>query len=168
MVASLVVGGVLLLAMIVASARGAVTLAADARIPVHCGSAEHCLLVSKRTGLIIWPAMGAVLFAVLGGIAESSLAAGWVPGVRDVLVPAALCVVLGFQAGALVLAGRKRETAGRLGNPPAGYWCDPVPRWPLPCAWAAYGRSGTDTAGTGRRYEDRQQSGQGNAGSAAR
>lgn len=107
MVASLVVGGVLLLAMIVASARGAVTLAADARIPVHCGSVEHCLLVSKRAGLIIWPTVGAVLFAVLGGIAGSSLAAGWVPGVRDVLVPAVLCVVLGFQAGALVLAGRR-------------------------------------------------------------
>ena len=114
MVASLVVGAVLLLAMIVASARGAVTLAADARIPVHCGSAEHCLLVSKRAGLIIWPAVGAVLFAVFGGIAGSGLAAGWVPGVRDVLVPAVLCVVLGFQAGALVLAGRKRETTGRL------------------------------------------------------
>jgi hypothetical protein len=106
-VASLVVGGVLLLAMIVASARGAVTLAADARIPVHCGSVEHCLLVSKRAGLIIWPTVGAVLFAVLGEIAGSSLAAGWVPGVRDVLVPAVLCVVLGFQAGALVLAARR-------------------------------------------------------------
>jgi hypothetical protein len=114
MMASLAVGGVLLLAMIAASGRGAVTLPADARIPVHCGSAEHCFLVSKRAGLLIWPAVGAVLFGVLGGIARSSLAAGWVPGVRDVLVPAVLCVVLGFQVGALVLAGR-----GPAGGEPA-------------------------------------------------
>jgi hypothetical protein len=106
MVASLAVGGVLMLAMIAASARGAVRLAPDARIGVHCGSVEHCFLVSKRAGLIIWPAIGAVLFVVLGGIAKSSLAAGWVPGVRDVLVPAALVVAFGFQVGALVLAGR--------------------------------------------------------------
>ena len=66
-------------------------------------------MVSKRAGLLIWPAVGAVLFVVLGGIAGSSLAAGWVPGVRDVLVPAVLCVVLGFQVGALVLAGRGRR-----------------------------------------------------------
>jgi hypothetical protein len=62
--------------------------------------------VSKRAGLIIWPATGAVLFAVLGGISKSSLAVDWVPGVRDVLVPAVLLVVFGFQVGALVLAGR--------------------------------------------------------------
>jgi hypothetical protein len=51
-------------------------------------------------------AMGAVLLVVLGGITKSSLAAGWVPGVRDVLVPAVLLVAFGFQVGALVLAGR--------------------------------------------------------------
>jgi hypothetical protein len=90
MIAALAVGGVLMLAMIAASARGAVRLAPDARIGVHCGSVEHCFFVSKRAGLIIWPAMGAVLFVVLGGITKSSLAAGWVPGVRDVLVPAVL------------------------------------------------------------------------------
>jgi hypothetical protein len=75
MMASLVVAGVLLLAMIAASGRGAVALPADARIPVHCGSAEHCFLVSKRAGLLIWPAVGAVLFGALGGITRSSLAA---------------------------------------------------------------------------------------------
>lgn len=106
MVASLAVGGVLMLALIAASARGAVRLPPDARIPVHCGSVEHCFFVSKRAGLIIWPTLGAVLFVVLGGITKSTLAVDWVPGVRDVLVPAVLFVVLGFQVGALVLAGR--------------------------------------------------------------
>jgi hypothetical protein len=104
--ASLVVGGVFLLAMIVASARAAVTLPSGARIAIHCGFVEHCYLAPKRAGLVIWPALGAVAFGVLGGIAASSLAAGWVAGVRDVLVPATLGVLLAFQAGALVLARR--------------------------------------------------------------
>ena len=116
MMASLAVGGVLMLAMIAASARGAVRIAADARIGVHCGSVAHCFFVSKRAGLIIWPAMGAVLFVVLGGIIKSSLAAGWVPGVRDVLVPAVLLVVFGFQVGALVLAGRGPGAAAAAGG----------------------------------------------------
>ena len=104
MVAALAVGGVLLAVMIAASAYAAVILPGDARIPLHVGSHEHVFLVSKRTGLAVWPALGAVLFGVLGGVSASSLAADWVPGVRDVLMPAAMCVVLGFQAGALVLA----------------------------------------------------------------
>jgi hypothetical protein len=81
-----------------------------------CGSVEHCFFVSKRAGLIIWPAMGAVLFVVLGGITKSSLAVGWVPGVRDVLVPAVLFVVFGFQVGALVLAGRGSGVAAAAGG----------------------------------------------------
>ena len=117
MVASLVVGGILVLAMVAASEWAAVTLAADARIPIHFGSPERCFLVSKHAGLIIWPAAGAVLYAVIGSVAGSSLAADWVPSMRDVLVPAVLCVVLGFQVGALVLA---RRGAGRASLGSAG------------------------------------------------
>jgi len=105
------------LAMIAASGRAAVRLAADVRIPIHVGSAEHCWLVSKRAGLVIWPAVGAVLYGVIGGVTGSSLASGWVPGVRDVLVPAVLCVVLGFQVGALILARRGAGTPGGAGGP---------------------------------------------------
>jgi len=108
--ASLIIGGVLLLAMIVASGRAAVTLPAKARIPVHVGSVEHCYLAPKRAGLVIWPAVGAALFGVVGGITGSSLAANWVPGVRDVLTPAVMCVALAFQIGALALA--RRGSAG--------------------------------------------------------
>ena len=39
-------------------------------------------------------------------IIASRLAAGWVPGVRDVLVPAVLVVLLAFQVGALITARR--------------------------------------------------------------
>ena len=70
MVASWVIGGVLLLAMLAASGRAAAVLPADARIAIHCGSVEHCYLVSKRAGLVIWPAVGAVLFGALGGITQ--------------------------------------------------------------------------------------------------
>jgi hypothetical protein len=107
-VATLAVGGVLLALMIAASAYAAIILPGDARIPLHFGSHEHVLLVSKRTGLVVWPAAGALLYGVLGGVSASSLASDWVPGVRDVLTPAAMCVLLGFQVGALVL-GRGDE-----------------------------------------------------------
>ena len=112
MVASLVIGGLLVLAMITVSGWAAVTLAADARIPIHFGSPEHCYLVSKRAGLVIWPAVGVVLYGVIGGVAGSSLASSWVPGVRDVLTPAVLCVALGFQVGALILARRGAAAGG--------------------------------------------------------
>ena len=116
--ASLIVGGVLLLAMIAASGRAAFTLPAQARIPIHFGSVEHCYLAPKRAGLVIWPAVGVILFGAVGGITASSVAADWVPGVRDVLTPAVLCVALAFQIGALVLARRPGEQAAT--REPAG------------------------------------------------
>jgi hypothetical protein len=116
-VTSLVIGGVLLLAMIVASGRAAVTLPAQTRIPVHVGSVDHRYLAPKRAGLVIWPAVGAALFGAVGGITGSSVAADWVPGVRDVLTPAVMCVALAFQIGALALA---RQGAGMAQARPAG------------------------------------------------
>jgi hypothetical protein len=105
-VASLIVGGVFLLAMVIASVRGAVVLPADARIPVHAGSVERCYLAPKRAGLVIWPGAGALAFGALGGVAASSLAADWTASVRAVLMPAVVGVLLAFQVGALVLARR--------------------------------------------------------------
>jgi hypothetical protein len=112
--ASLAVSGIFTLAMIVAAVRAAVVLPAGARIPLHAGSVERCYLVPKRAGLVIWPAAGAVVAGVLGGIAASSLAADWVPGVRYVLTPAATGVLLAFEVGALLLA-REQETPARSG-----------------------------------------------------
>jgi len=110
-VASLVVTGIFALAMIVAAGRAAVVLPARARIPLHVGSVERCVEVPKRTGLVIWPAAGLAVAGVLGGIAASGLAAGWVPGVRYVLAPAATGVLLAFEVGALLT--RERETSAR-------------------------------------------------------
>jgi len=110
-VASLVVTGIFALAMIIAAGRAAVVLPAGARIPLHVGSVERCVEVPKRTGLVIWPAAGLAVAGVLGGIAASGLAAGWVPGVRYVLAPAATGVLLAFEVGALL--ARERETSAR-------------------------------------------------------
>jgi hypothetical protein len=137
--ASLVVSGVFALAMIVAAARAAVVLPAGARIPLHYGSLERCLEVPKRAGLVIWPAAGLAVAGVLGGVAASGLAADWVPGVRYVLAPAATGVLLAFEVGALL--ARERETRFVRDN---------------------------GAVARGRPHEDRQQSGQGNAGPAAR
>ena len=110
-VASLVVTGIFALAMIIAAGRAAVVLPARARIPLHVGSVERCVEVPKRAGLVIWPAAGLAAAGVLGGIAASGLAAGWVPGVRYVLAPAATGVLLAFEVGALLT--RERETSAR-------------------------------------------------------
>src|SRR5947209_11162267 len=108
--------------MVIASVRGAVILPADARIPVHAGSVERCYLAPKRAGLVIWPTAGAVAFGVLGGVGASSLAAGWTAGVRVVLAPAVLGVLLAFQVGALALARRGVPAVGarRDGEEDAG------------------------------------------------
>jgi len=113
-VASLIVGGVFVLAMVIASVRGAVVLPADARIPVHAGSVERCYLAPKRAGLVIWPGAGSLAFGLLGGVAASSLAADWTASVRTVLMPAVVGVLLAFQVGALVLA--RRGVAARRGE----------------------------------------------------
>ena len=103
--------------MIAASGYAAVILPPDARIPLHLGSHQHMVLVSKRAGLVSWPAAGAVLYGTLGGVSASSLAADWVPGVRDVLTPAVMVVVLGFQVGALVLgAGEEPRSVRAKGS----------------------------------------------------
>jgi len=109
--ASLAVTGMFALAMIIAAARAAVVLPAGARIPLHAGSVERSWEVPKRAGLVVWPAAGLAVAGVLGGIAASSLAAGWVPGVRYVLAPAATGVLLAFEVGALL--ARERETSAR-------------------------------------------------------
>ena len=73
---------------------------------MHCGSPDRGWRAPKRAGLVIWPAFGVAAFGLIGGIAGSNLAGGWVPGVRDSLLPAVMFVLLAFQAAALLLAHR--------------------------------------------------------------
>src|ERR1700689_2681660 len=111
--------------MIGMSGWGVIGLAAGARGPVHLGSAERAYWAPKGVGLVVWPAAGALCYGVLGGISASGVAANWVPGVRDVLVPAVMVVLLGFQVGALMLAGRG-FTNGTETDPPAAQREEPT------------------------------------------
>ena len=88
--------------------------------PAALRPVERCYLVPKRAGLVIWPAAGLAVAGVLGGIAASSLATGWVPGVRYVLAPAATGVLLAFEAGALAMARRAGVSPARRGGAGAG------------------------------------------------
>ena len=131
--AALAVGGLLLLGMIGASGWGAVGLAAGARVPIHLGSAERAYWAPKGVGLVVWPVAGALCYGVLGGISASGMAANWVPGVRDVLVPAVMVVLLGFQVGALMLA-RQGHGEGTEADPPTARRDPPAARRDPPAA----------------------------------
>ena len=67
---SQVISGVLLAAIIGIAVYGAVTLPADARIPVHHGIGSWDRFVSKRAGLVVWSAIGVLLFGILTAVAE--------------------------------------------------------------------------------------------------
>ena len=69
------------------------------------------LVVTGIFALAMIIAAGLAVAGVLAGVAASGLAAGWVPGVRYVLAPAATGVLLAFEVGALL--ARERETSAR-------------------------------------------------------
>ena len=106
MIAVLVIGGVLLLAMFGVSWYGWITLPADARVPIHFG-AGYNNFVSKRLGLVIHPAAGA-------GVDVISALATHYPGKSSpvFIVPIVMCVLLAVQVGAIKVARAKSGTAG--------------------------------------------------------
>jgi len=114
--AALAAGGALLAVMIALSWYGAVTLPSAARIPVHWGFGWGNYR-SKRTGLIIWPVMGAVIYGLLGGTAARELPhshqGSWAPVVLMIVIMGALAA---FEAGALAAA---RRAAGDAAMGPA-------------------------------------------------
>jgi hypothetical protein len=114
--AALAAGGALLAVMIAQSWYGAVTLPPAARIPVHWGFGWGNYR-SKRTGLIIWPVAGAVVYGLLGGTVVRALPHShqgrWAPVVLMIVVMGALAA---FEAGALAAA---RRSAGGTAMGPA-------------------------------------------------
>ena len=106
MIASLVVGGLLLTGMVVATWYAAVRLPGDARVPLHAGSPEYSLWLSKRAGLATWLAAGAAVFAALAWLTFSQAAAGWAASMRVTLLPAVMCVALAAEVAAIILARR--------------------------------------------------------------
>jgi len=107
--AALVIGGVILLAMIGVSWYGAVTLPADARVPIHFG-VSYNNFVPKRAGLIMHPAAGALIFVIIGIVshgqpATSTSSHGAPP--PPIILPIIMGVLLVVQIGAIRVARRK-------------------------------------------------------------
>ena len=106
MIAALVIGGVLLLAMIGVSWYGWITLPADARVPIHFGVGYNNF-VSKRIGLIMHPAAGVLVYVIFALATHHSSKSSPV-----FIGPLVLCVLLAVQVGAIKVARTKSGTAG--------------------------------------------------------
>ncbi|HLN68643.1 MAG TPA: hypothetical protein VK280_15390 [Streptosporangiaceae bacterium] len=98
MIAVLVIGGAALLAMIGVSWYGWVTLPADARVPVHFG-AGYNNFVPKRLGLIVHPAVGALVYVLSAVVAHHSAKTAPV-----FILPGVMCLLLIVQIGAIRVA----------------------------------------------------------------
>ncbi len=98
MIAVLAIGGAVLLAMIGVSWYGWVTLPADARVPVHFG-AGYNNFVPKRLGLIVHPAVGALVYIITAVAAHHSAKAAPV-----FILPGVMCLLLVVQVGAIRMA----------------------------------------------------------------
>jgi hypothetical protein len=108
MTAGLVIGGVALLAMIAVARYGSVALPPDARIPVHWGG-SYGNFVSKRTGLITWPAVAALIYGMLAFAGQLKPSHGNKSGdiIAYIALPVVMCILLAAQAGAIMTARRR-------------------------------------------------------------
>jgi hypothetical protein len=105
---TLITGGALLLAMICVSLVGAVVLPAGAQMPVHFGPGGYNRWVSKNTGLVLHPAFGAVVYAIIVVTVHDHQTHGRLGPAAGLSI--ALGVVLIAQIGALAVAlGRSRR-----------------------------------------------------------
>lgn len=118
MIASLVIGGVLLAGMVAATGYAAARLPGDARVPLHAGTPEYSLWLSKRAGLSAWLGGGAVAFAALAWVSLSQAAASWAASLRVTLLPAVMCVALAAEVAAIILSRTPEDAAGPAAVPP--------------------------------------------------
>jgi hypothetical protein len=106
-IVSLVIGGVALAAMIIIAAYGWVTLPADARVPIHHGLGSYNNFVSKTVGLIVWPAAGAVIYAIFGALSVGEIKPDHSgPAAPRIILPVVLVMVAAFEWGAISVARR--------------------------------------------------------------
>jgi hypothetical protein len=118
LIASLVISGLLLLGMAGAAGWAAVRLPGDARVPLHAGTPEYSLWLSKRAGLSAWLGAGAAAFAVLAWLSLSQVAANWATSMRVTLLPAVMCVALAAEVAAIILARTSVDAAEPSPVPP--------------------------------------------------
>jgi hypothetical protein len=112
---SFLISGLLLGVVIGISWYGARTLPPEARIPLHYGLGAYGNFASKTTGLLLWPAGGAVVFALLAAVSEHAIKAnhGGSGKVTLIILPIALAVIAVTQWGAISLA--RRNATSRSG-----------------------------------------------------
>jgi len=107
-IVSFVTGALLLVVIIGVTVYGWVTLPPDARVPVHRGLWSYQSFVPKTVGLITWPAVSVLLFALLVATFEHASKrdhAG--PGaVPLILVPVVLAIIAASEWGAIGTARR--------------------------------------------------------------
>jgi hypothetical protein len=110
-IVSIVIGGLLLVVIIGISCYGAVSLPADARIPLHYGVGSYNNFASKTTGLILWPVGGAVGFALLTAVLVHAIKPNHPGGgAPAIIMPIVLAIVAATQWGAISLAKRNAGT----------------------------------------------------------
>jgi len=104
---SLVLGGMLVLAMTSVTVYGWLRLPSDARIPVHHGLGSYNNYRKKTVGLLSWPAVGVLIYAILIAVAANTLRANHASkSTVLVILPATLVIVLLLQIGAIRAASR--------------------------------------------------------------
>jgi hypothetical protein len=113
---SFVISGLLVGVMIGVSLYGSRILPPDARIPLHLGPGGYGSFASKTIGLIMFPVAGAVIFALLAGIAEHVIKGnhGGSGATPLIILPIALVVTAATQWGAIAVA--RRNTTARSGQ----------------------------------------------------
>ena len=101
-VVSFVVSGLLVGVMIGISWYGARILPADARIPLHYGPGGYGNFASRNTALIVYPLVGAGIFALLAGVSQGVIKPNHgSPGVAVIILPIVLVVIAATQWGAI-------------------------------------------------------------------
>ena len=93
-------------------------LPGDARVPLHAGSPEYAVWLSKRAGLAVWLAAGAVAFAALAWLTLGRVAANWATSMRVTLLPAVMFVALAAEVAAIILARTSVDAAEHPAVPP--------------------------------------------------
>ena len=113
---SFVISGLLVGVMIGISLYGSRILPSDARIPLHLGPGGYGSFTSKTIGLILFPVAGAVIFALLVGIAQHVIKGnhGGSGTTALIILPIALAVIAATQWGAIAVA--RRNTTVRSGQ----------------------------------------------------
>jgi len=119
LIASVVIGGLLMLGMVAVAWHAARALPAGARVPLNAGVPEYSVWLPKAAGLAAWLVAGTVTFAAFAAVTLDGLSADWATSLRVVLLPCAMLVVLAAQAGAVIVAERLASGPANAAGPGA-------------------------------------------------